>query len=181
MNVAGIIVGGIGLVAGLVSCLFGYRLRKLGITLLGVIIGGTVGYTVLAEYMTGFAPYLVAALIAAGVGAIFYFLYNVGIFTLCGGSAALVAGLVAAALEAPGWATLAVVLAGFVLVGALSMKFLRPVVIATTAFSGASSIVGIATAALPNVDFGVWSLAATLVLMAVGIVFQWHNTAAAAK
>ena len=86
-----------------------------------------------------------------------------------------VSGLLeSAALES--WLRLVILLAVFVAVGFLALKFVRPVMILATGFSGASSILSSLLLMGVAIPAGLVQLAVMLVLAAVGIGVQFATT-----
>ena len=103
-------------------------------------------------------------------------LYDAGIFVFCGACGALFASglLESAALES--WLRIVILLAVFVAVGFLALKFVRPVMILATGFSGASSILSSLLLMGVAIPAGLVQLAVMLVLAAVGIGVQFATT-----
>ena len=129
---------GAGLIVTLLNGLFGYRLRKLWISVWGALIGFGLGTLVsgwAAEeswiiWTAGIAVALLGALVA-------YRLYLAGIFLVCA-LAALSTVLLLWGWNI-WWKIVAAVLAG-ILVGILGVKFVKPMVILSTSISAATAV-----------------------------------------
>ena len=114
--------------------------------------------------------------IAAGLllGGIAFFLYKAGVFVLC----VFLVFFLCVGLIPIQWLAIVLGLALGIAVGVLAMKFMREVLIFTTAISGGMNA---ANALLPV--FGLQNAAAALIvglaLAVLGIVVQWKTTAKA--
>ena len=160
-------------VVALLNCFFGYKFRKLWITLAGFGCGVLAGFLA-ALQMTDQAGTLVLVALLAGlvVAFISFKLYRFGLFLLCGYRTFL---LVSPLIDLAWLAVTVGILAG-VVVGLLALKFLRPVVIASTAIGGgATAAQGLLLLfSVPVQATGAWI--ASLALGALGVVFQLLTT-----
>ena len=138
-NVLNVIVG-CGIIVGAIQCFMGYRIFKIVLGLTGFILGGA-GATVL-----GFAVFQnIAIAILAGLAsgllgaALVVALYFVGVFL----TGAFLGGLVGTVLWAgAGITPQPVILLGFAVVaGALALAFRKLMLIVSTGFGGAWSVV----------------------------------------
>ncbi len=138
----GILALGIGAAFSFTQCFFGYKLRKLWITCVGFLVGfgiGLVGgaflippsdYVLLFAVLIGIVLGLLAALAAVKLYHAGMFLYSFFIVL------AAVAGLFPDKLS---WLGLLAGLAAGIAAGVLTLRFLRPFVICTTAIGGGLS------------------------------------------
>ena len=156
-----------GAVFSLLNCFLGYRLVKLWSALCGFAVGWVAAFAVSMHFLANAGVSAVIG-IAAGLllGGIAFFLYKAGVFFLCVG------------LIPIQWLAIVLGLALGIAVGVLAMKFMREVLIFTTAISGGMNA---ANALLPV--FGLQNAAAALIvglaLAVLGIVVQWKTTAKA--
>ncbi len=163
---------GAGLVVTILNGLFGYRLRKLWIAVWGALIGLTLGMLV-----SGWATeeewviWAVGAVVALTGALVAYRLYLAGIFLVCG-LAALSTVLLLLGWNV-WWKIGAAVLAG-VLTGILGVKFVKPMVIASTSISAGTAASQTVLDLLKISDPAV-SLAAAAVLAVLFAVFQLKN------
>lgn len=135
-------VGGVVLafsaVFALLNCFFGFRLQKLWITLVGFLIGFVLGMIpcllwIHSEHALAIAT-VVGLVVGVLIGLLAYKLYRVGVFLWVG---VLTFGFVANLFpEKLAWLGIVLGVIAGVLVGVLALRFLRPVVIVTTALSG---------------------------------------------
>jgi hypothetical protein len=121
------------LLAGILSCFFGYRLFRLVLAVFGFIAGALMASSVFGPSDTG--PMLVAALVGGLVGALIFFLaYFIGIALAGAALGATVANLAYPGDQAP--SLLVIVICSTV--GAVAAMYLqRYVIIVATAFTGA--------------------------------------------
>ena len=161
----------ISLVVAVLICFMGYRLRKAGIMLAGALLGYTITHNIAVRYMAPSTALLLALVIAVLLALMCSWLYDAGIFVLCGacGAGGLATGLI---LLTEG----AVLRAAFIAIGVLALQFVRPVLIIVTGLSGASSILSsLALLGLP-LPGGNVRLVCALVLGLVGMAVQFTTT-----
>lgn len=157
------------LVLGVLTCFFGYRLRKVFVGVTGLLLGFLGGYAVASTLTTGGNALIAGAVTGIILMLLCVLLYNVGIFILCGCSGAVICYALMSELALDWRANLLVTLVIFVAAGILSLKFVRPVLIVSTAFSGGSSLVTAAAGLAATTGLGALPYA-TLIALAVGIV-----------
>ena len=164
----------IALALGAVICFAGYRVRKAGIMLTGALLGFSLASDIAGRFLDQSTAAIIGVAAAVLVALFCSWLYDAGIFVFCGACGALFASglLESAALERQSSAALAV----FVAVGFLALKFVRPVMILATGFSGASSILSSLLLMGVAIPAGLVQLAVMLVLAAVGIGVQFATT-----
>lgn len=171
-SVAGVSLA-VSTVVALLNCFFGYKFRKLWITLAGFGCGLLAGFMV-AVRVTDQTGVLALITILSGlvVAFISFRLYRFGLFLLCGYRTFL---LVSTWISLPWLAVTLGIVAG-VLVGLLALKFLRPVVIASTAIGGgATAAQGLLVLFSLAMD-ATWTLVASLGMGALGVAFQLLTT-----
>lgn len=166
------VVGLIVLIVALVNCFLGYRLMKLWIAVIGFLVGALLGYTLAGLFTDTFWILLVSALAGGGILALIAFrLYLAGVFLY-----ALITayGFMAGLLGHEKWWTLMLCVIVALVVGILAVKFVRPVIIVTTAISGGFTAVNEVMGWLSVGDIRiVYGLA--LILAAVGILVQFRG------
>lgn len=166
----------IALALGAVICFAGYRVRKAGIMLTGALLGFSLASDIAVRFLDQSTAAIIGVAAAVLVALFCSWLYDAGIFVFCGACGALFASglLESAALES--WLRIVILLAVFVAVGFLALKFVRPVMILATGFSGASSILSSLLLMGVPIPAGLVQLAVMLVLAAVGIGVQFATT-----
>ena len=135
------------LVGGIVSCFFGYRLFRIVLAIFGFILGALAASSIFGVSDTG--PMIVAALVGGLVGAaILIAAYFVGVALIGAGLGAGAANLLWAGMGREPHIVVVIVLA---IIGALAaLRLQRYVIIVTTAFGGAQTVVVGAAALLGN-------------------------------
>lgn len=176
-----LLAGLLAVLYGLIACFFGWRIFRLTLTIAGVLIGGALGYTVSeGSVITA----LVGALIGGGL---LFALFRIGIFiagALLGAVLGIALGLVIG-LEQGGLMPLAVII-GVVAGGLIALVLQKLIVIASTAFGGAASIVGGLSLLFPELGLiaatedgasqTTFGLIIWLVLGAFGFLFQFRDS-----
>lgn len=160
-------------------CFAGYRLQRIGIALIGFLLGAGIGMSIAGD-REGLA-WLAIVLGAGGRNIIF----RPGLSDVSGGDfpAQRYSGVydcpgAAAFAHLPGWANIAGGAVIGIVVGILAVKFTRPVLILTTALQGSFGVVRHGLTLLgENPDQpGGWmlyaSIAAAVVLAVLGICVQ---------
>lgn len=162
----------------LLECFFGFKLIKLAFAVCGFLLGGVVGFAVGALALGAPTAGVVTAAVLIGgiVGAVLLFrIYLLGVFL----SNALLTLLLFLLLGAEPPALLLGAVCGIV-VGVLSVKFVRVWMIFSTGIAGGTlagrSLITLLIGAHPFL-----SALLGLMLSTLGILFQWKTTASAAK
>ncbi|HJD22002.1 MAG TPA: TMEM198/TM7SF3 family protein [Candidatus Gemmiger faecigallinarum] len=166
----------ISLALGALICFAGYRLRKAGIMLTGALLGFSVASDIAANFLDQSASLIVGVVAALVVAGFCSWLYDAGIFVFCGACGALFASSILSQAAMESWLRLVILAAVFIAVGALALKFVRPVMILATGLSGASSILSSLVQLGLAIPAGTIQLIALLVLAAVGIGVQFGTT-----
>lgn len=173
-----IIATTVSLIIALLGCFFGYKLSKLFMSLTGLLVGAVVGGFIGTNFLDGSGGMVaVCALVGAILLAILaYRIYQAGIFLLCFGLAFMAA---ASILPFTGDIQFFLsVVVGFI-VGSLALKFIRPVIIITSAVVCGSSAAGllITLCDLMNIgSFSSYPLLLTVGIVALGILVQFLTT-----
>lgn len=133
-----LVIAILSLVIGLIGCLFGYKLYRLFTTISGFFAGVFLGFFIGTNFFGHSNGIIILCCLVGGISlAIFsYHIYMAGIFVLC-----FFLGFVGAAnyIQATGnVAFLMATICGLV-VGALAIKFVKPVIIIATTFVCGSS------------------------------------------
>ena len=123
------------LVAGLLNCFLGYKLLRLWVTVVGLIVGGVgglyVGYRILHLDMVLIA--ILAGILALVLAAAAFYIYKGGIFLLCAAIGLAVGIYVIHPRSSLAFFICLMIAAG---VGALGVVFVKPIVIVTTSVQG---------------------------------------------
>lgn len=130
------------LIISILGCFFGYKLSKLFMSLTGLLVGAIAGVAIGMKllHVSGGMIALCALIGAVVLAFLAYRIYQAGIFLLC-----FVLAFMAAASILPFTGDIQFflsVVVGF-LVGSLALKFIRPVIIITSAIVCGSSAAGL--------------------------------------
>lgn len=121
------------------NCFFGYRLRKIWMSVWGFLIGAVAGALISAQFLPQDAvwPVILAGLAAGAVLALAaYKIYLAGMFLFGGGVVFLVAALL---MGDSRWALPVAIVAGLA-AGVLTVKFTRTAIIVSTSFGSAIAL-----------------------------------------
>lgn len=170
----------ISVIAGLLICFFGYKLLRVWCAILGFAAGALIAGIV--AYAIGTDTALLVALAVGLITAVMSFLfYESGVFVIGFGAALNVAGhfLAAYGIETQWWVIVLTIIAA-VVIGIMAVRFVKPVVIISTALSGgvsvAANILGIF-----NVKNWIVVFAVSGVLAILGMVYQFTHAKKKAK
>lgn len=173
-----IIATTVSLIIALLGCFFGYKLSKLFMSLTGLLVGAAAGGFIGTTFLDGSGAIVaICVLVGAIVLSILaYRIYQAGIFLLCFGLAFMAA---ASALPFTGDIQffLSVVI-GFI-VGSLALKFIRPVIIITSAVVCGSSAAGCLTVLGQYMNIDILSsspLFLTVIVIVLGLLVQFLTT-----
>lgn len=175
---------------GLADCFFGFRIFKLTLTLLGVVMGALLGIVLGGALFDGGLIALSSGFILGGIlgGALAFYVYLVGVFVLGFGGGVILA----APLLEPFWGSaINILLVIGVLSGILSIFLVKVMIVVITAVTGAFRVVFGASylmggynffdaitdpeslpTALAESDGLFWTMAITA---AAGILVQFHS------
>lgn len=136
-------VGTVGaMVYGVLSCFFGYKIFKFALGIIGLILGAIAGARLAAFFTPESMLILVAALVGGVLGAgLLLRLFILGLFVMGALVGGLIAGTVSAALGLQGEVSLIVTVILVLGGGILAVSFQKLMIIISTAFSGAWSLV----------------------------------------
>lgn len=164
-------LSGVGLVFALLNCFFGYKLRKIWITLVGILVGFLIGFAVVMFLSTNLIASLIIGVITGILlGIISFKLYLVGIFLLCGASAFF---LVYSCIPVDWLRILLGFIAG-IAVGILAVKFVRPVTILSTGINGGFTAGQAIFSAFQITSWQYFPIGAILAVL--GILVQFKTT-----
>lgn len=169
----------ISLIIALLGCFFGFKLSKLFMSFTGLIVGAIAGYLVATQFLhvTG-TPVIIGIIIGAILLAMMaYWIYRAGIFILCFGLS-----FMAAASILPFTGDIQFFLStviGFI-VGSLALKFIRPVIIITSAIVCGSSAAGLLLTVCSYMNIytfsSISSAGLAVILCVLGILVQFLTT-----
>lgn len=170
----------IALILALIGCFFGYKLSRLFMSITGFIAGTLIGQIVASEFLhvEGFASVLCIILSGAIIAALSFWIYRIGIFILCFTLAFSAAGTL---FPFEGDIQFFINVIAGLIVGVLAIKYMRPVIILTSAIVCGSSAAGL----LPGVAeyMGITTFSSmnssatlTLALCVLGIAVQFLTT-----
>ncbi|MDD7113794.1 MAG: hypothetical protein PUH88_04910 [Lachnospiraceae bacterium] len=168
----------ISLIIALLGCFFGFKLSKLFMSLTGFFTGAIIGGIVGVKFLNLSGILIALAVIICGLLLAFfaYRIYQAGIFILCFGLA-FMAG--ASFLPFTGDIQFFLsVLIGFG-IGALALKFIRPVIICTSAIVCGFSAAGLLITVCETMGIYSFSIPQTLlaiIISVLGIAVQFLTT-----
>lgn len=173
----------VSLVIALLGCFFGYKLSKLFMSLTGLLVGGIAGGMIGTQFFEGSAALTAVCVLVGAVilSILAYRIYQAGIFLLCFGLSFMAA---AAILPFTGDIQFFLsVVVGFV-VGSLALKFIRPVIIITSAIVCGSSAAGCLTVLGQHMDIELltaYPMILTAAMILLGILVQFLTTSGGRK
>ena len=170
----------ISLILALLCCFFGYRFAKLFMSISGFIAGALIGYFVATQLLqfTGFPIFLCTLLGGILLAMFAFWVYVAGIFILC-----FFLAFMAAASLLPFTGDIQFFLSTLfgLIISCLAIKFMRPVIIVTSAVVGGSSASGLILTMKSLMAFAILNslpskLILTVVICVLGIVVQFVTT-----
>lgn len=166
----------ISLVVAVLICFMGYRLRKAGIMLAGALMGYTIAHDIAAHYTQPSTALLIGLVAGLLLALLCSWLYDAGIFVLCGACGALYVSSLIEQFALVWWLQFLILLAAFIAIGVLALQFVRPVLIIVTGLSGASSILSSLSLLGLSLPDGNVRLVCALVLGLVGMAVQFTTS-----
>ncbi len=178
-----VVVGGISLVLGLLSCFLGYKLTKVYIAICGFLLGAAIGGTIGAAMSSATMVVVLGLIVGICAGFVAYKAYKVGIFIMAFLTAGLfVAGVVIGymsrknGLSIQDYVTteslLPAIIAGVVagiIAGVICVIITKPMLIVTTSLSGGMYSGALIAAIMKQSKL---SLIFGLVLFVAGLIVQ---------
>ena len=167
------------LVLALLACFLGYKLARLFMSITGFTAGAVIGYLIASRVLKVGTGLTVLIVLAGGIllSLFSYRIYMAGIFILC-----FFLAFIAAAALLPFTGDLQFFLStliGFI-VGFLSMKFIRPVIILLSAIVGGSIAGGLITTVCGFMNIYTFSKFSsgglTILVCCLGILVQFLTT-----
>ncbi len=167
------------LILALLACFLGYRLARFFMSLTGFMAGAYIGYKIGTQALNLQRPLTIVCAVVAGLAlsVLAYRIYTAGIFILCA-----FLGFIAAATLLPFSGDLQFflsVLSGFI-IGALAVKYLRPVIILSSAIAGgftASEMIVKVCTLMSLYKFTYFTSGGlTLIICVLGIAVQFLTT-----
>lgn len=160
-------------IAALASCFFGYRLLKFWIAVAGFFVGFLLGFLSADAIAHNTIVSMITGLLVGTLLVVLSFrIYLCGVFLSCG---AMAYGLFSMLLTADSWWKYGICAVLAILVGLIALRFVRPVVVISSAFSGGFSAANTVLAALSVTSTAAF-IAAGLLLSIAGIVIQFLTT-----
>ncbi len=158
------------LVAGLLNCFLGYKLLRLWVTLVGLIVGGIGGFFVGYRYLDldMILNVILAGVAALVVAAAAFYIYKAGIFLLCGAIGMVIGIYVIHPRSSLAFFICLMIAVG---VGALGIVFVKPIVIVTTAVQGGLTA-GLALVQLLYLQQTIYGDLLGIGIVVLGLLFQ---------
>ncbi len=186
-----ILIGLVSMVIGAVVCFSGYRIFRVVLMLVGFLVGFVVGMAIMSS--SGGIGQLLVGVVVGLIGAgIFYALYFVGIFLAGAFLGAGLAAMLVSLLNIGGGVATILVLVGLIGGAILALVLNKLMIVISTAFGGAGTLVEGAVMILPGVfgsaattlnysilvSFNALGVIAWLALGVAGVVVQYRNNKA---
>ena len=167
----------INLIISAISALFGYRLSKYLIAVLGLFVGYNIGSQILPMYITDSnMVYVLSIVIAILLGLLSFRIYQIGIFLLCFFTAYNFFGPVQiGSVEIGQFQTYIIGAIIGVLAGFLGMSFQRPIIILATSLFGSFTFIE-TIADLLNIQSIALVTIASIILTVITVLFQFKNS-----
>ena len=166
----------ISLAIGLAICFMGYRLRQAAIMLAGGLIGYLITYQVAPLILDENGTLIAAVVVALLLAAFCSWLYDAGVFVLCGGCAVLLVSSFLVQYSLQIWLQLAILAIVFAVAGILAVRLDQPVMIIITGFAGAGCTLSSLVRMGWNLPGAPLHIALLLILSVVGISIQFATT-----
>lgn len=177
--IANIMLAG-GIIFALLNCFLGYKLKKLWVTLagffIGFILGTAAGLILISSDKKTALALLIGCVCGIIIALIAFALYKAGLFLWC--AAATFITVIGFFPQPDKWPAVVTGIIAALIVGILTIKFLRPVLIASTSINGGFSAMQ-PILFLCGVTNAVIVFAASVALSALGIFVQLKTTKAA--
>lgn len=170
---------GVTLILALIACFLGYKLAKLFMSITGFLAGCIIGLTVGYKVLKLGTPLTALCTLAGGIllSLLAYRIYVAGIFILC-----FILAFIAAAALLPLNGDIQFFLStliGFI-IGSLAVKFIRPVIIFSSALTGGWIASGLIVTLCEQMNIYTFthftSGGLTLILCLLGILVQFFTT-----
>jgi len=160
---------------GLVSCFLGYKLLRVWMALMGFVIGMTVGYLASYKYFSNMViPIIIGFLVGVILGFIAYRIYLLGVFLIALVTTLGFFGQLLAHYNEPDWMWLALTVILAIVAAILAIKFVKPVIIISTALNGATMVM-MGIFKLLQEDAKHMVVMASLLLALLGIMVQFFT------
>lgn len=131
----------VALVASLAICFLGYRLRMVGIFISGALLGYVLGRGFAIRFFSAPVPLVTGIVVGLLFGIACVAVHKAGIFLLCGACGDLFVSTLLPYVTLPVWVTILLHLFVFVALGALGLKFTKPLIVLATGLAGASNVI----------------------------------------
>jgi len=186
-----ILIGLVSIVIGAVVCFSGYRIFRVVLMLVGFLLGFVLGMAIMSN-SGGIGQLLVGVVVGLLGAGIFYALYFVGIFLAGAFLGAGLAAMLVSLFNIGGGVATILVLVGLIGGAILALVLNKLMIVISTAFSGAGTMVEGAVMILPGVlgsaaatlntsllvSFNALGVIAWLALSVAGVVVQYRNNKA---
>jgi len=162
-------------IAGLAAFL-GYRLTKLWAAVIGFLAGTAIGNWIVTKFLNNtLMQVLVEVIVGLLIGMLAFQIYLFGVFILCGGFGFLLSMLLLAQYVPDQNKLLLISAAAFVVLGVLSVIFIKPVIIIATGIHG-GILGGITLAKLLGIGGSTALYAFPAAFACAGILVQFLTT-----
>lgn len=161
------------IVGGFISCFLGYKLLKIWIAIIGFVIGMALGYFLSYKHVSNMAiPILIGFLVGLLIGFVAFRIYKMGVFLIAFVTTVTFFGQLLAHYNEPAWIWLILTLVLASVAAVVALKFVKPVIIISTALNGAASVV-IGVFWLMKIDAEYMLLLSAILLAIVGVIVQF--------
>ena len=165
----------VSIVIGLVSCFLGYKLLRVWMALVGFVIGMATGYLISYKYFSNMViPIIIGFSVGVLIGFIAYRIYLLGVFLIALVTTLGFFGQLVAHYNEPNWVWLVLTVILSIIAAILAIKFVKPVIIISTALNGATTVM-MDVFKLLQEDTKHMMLIASLLLAVLGIMVQFFT------
>ena len=166
----------VSIIIGFANCFLGYKLLRVWFALIGFVIGMVAGYMLSYKYVSNMViPIIVGFLAGIIVGYIAYRVYLVGVFLMALVGTFGFIGQLLAHYNEPGWLWLSLTAVLAVVVAIVALKFVKPVIIISSALNGGVLMMS-GIFKLLAIDAKHMIVLAAMLLAILGIMVQFFTT-----
>ena len=160
---------------GLASCFLGYKLLRVWMALIGFVIGMAIGYFASYNYFSNMViPIIIGFSTGVLIGFIAYRIYLLGVFLIALVTTLDFLGQLLVHYNELDWVCIVLMVILALVVAIIAIKFVKPVIIISTALNGAT-IVMVGIFKLLQIDAKHMLLIAALLLAVLGIMVQFFT------
>ena len=160
---------------GLLSCFLGYKLIRMWMAFIGFVMGMSLGYILSINHVSNVAMAILIGFVAGVlIGFIAYKIYKLGVFIIAFVASLAFVGQLLTYFNEPNWLWVVLTIILALGVAIISLKFVKPVVIISTALNGAVTVM-MGVFKVMRIDAVTTMLLAALLLALLGMIVQFFT------